>query len=82
MDIEQRATEEELAGLHSLVAKTLKERLASGEASSADLSVAIKFLKDNKISCIGSRNDDIKSLIDELPTYGIDALDDYAAYAQ
>lgn len=70
-----RATEDTLADLHSLVAQTIADKLRSGEATSADLSVAIKFLKDNNISCsVPERNDDIKSILDELPTFGVDSI--------
>ena len=66
-----RATEDELGELHAIVARTIRQKLESGEATSADLSVAIKFLKDNNINCIAEQNDDMQKLIDTLPTYDI-----------
>lgn len=70
-----RATEDALADLHSLVAQTISAKLKSGEATSADLSVAIKFLKDNNISCsVPEKNDDMKSIIDQLPDFGVDPV--------
>ena len=38
-----------LAELHTKVANQLMKRIESGEASAAELSVAVKFLKDNGI---------------------------------
>ena len=63
------ATEDTLGELHELIARGLISRLKSGEATSADYTAAIKFLKDNGISCIGTRNDDMKELVDSLPVY-------------
>lgn len=64
-----RATEQTLSMLHELTAQALIEKIKSGEATSADLNAAIKFLKDNDISCVVSQNDPMKELIDELPVY-------------
>ena len=63
------ASEDSLGELHELIARTLTAKLKSGEASAGDISAAIKFLKDNGISCIASRNEDMKELIDALPVY-------------
>ena len=63
------ATEDTLGELHELIAKGLIAKLKSGEATPADYNAAIKFLKDNDISCIGSQNDDMKELVDSLPDY-------------
>ena len=38
-----------LGNLHELMAEELINRIVSGEATPADLSVAVKFLKDNHI---------------------------------
>lgn len=64
-----RATEQTLSMLHELTAQALIEKIKSGEATSADLNAAIKFLKDNDISCVVSQNDPMKELIDGLPVY-------------
>ena len=64
-----RASEDTLGELHELIARGLIEKLKSGEATSADYNAAIKFLKDNDISCIGSQNDGIQELVDSLPVY-------------
>jgi hypothetical protein len=64
-----RASEQTLSMLHELTAQALIDKIKSGEATSADLNAAIKFLKDNDISCVVSQNDPMKDLIDELPDY-------------
>ena len=59
---------DKLGQLHEVVAEELLVRVRSGEATSAELSVAVKFLKDN-----GASNDVITaespmaSLLKELP---------------
>jgi len=57
-----------LDDLHDSVAKDLLNRISSGEASASELSVAVKFLKDN-----GATHDVIHAespmanLLDALP---------------
>jgi len=41
---------EQLAAIHSALAAQLLAKIASGEATSAELSVARQFLKDNDIT--------------------------------
>ena len=64
-----RASEDTLGELHELIAKDLIAKIKSGEATSADINAAIKFLKDNDISCVVSQSDDMKELVDSLPDY-------------
>ena len=45
-----------LSQLHGLMTEELINRIVSGEATSADLSVAVKFLKDNGID-VGERTE-------------------------
>ena len=66
---DNRASESALAELHGAVAKILTARLVSGEASTADINAAIKFLKDNSIECVGEQNDQINDILKELPTF-------------
>lgn len=66
---DNRASESALAKLHGVVAKLLTSRLQSGDASSADINAAIKFLKDNGIDCAGSANPDVRDLVANLPTF-------------
>lgn len=63
----QRASEEKLAALHDLVAETLTARMASGEATAAEISAAIKFLKDNDISAVATVDSPLGSLVASMP---------------
>ncbi len=60
--MKSRASTDVLASLHSEIANELRNRIASGEASSADISNAIKFLKDNGIEADPDVNTDVQSL--------------------
>jgi len=53
--------------LHEAVAIELLERIRSGEAKPADLSVAVKFLKDNGIEAIPTDGSLLNALLQELP---------------
>ena len=64
---DNRASESALAELHGVVAKLLTSRLQSGDASTADINAAIKFLKG--IDCAGSANPDVQDLVANLPTF-------------
>ena len=62
-----KATEDELAELHALVAKKLKEMVRNPEASPQDIAQAIKFLKDNNVAAdIGFSKPlkDLKEVVD------------------
>ena len=60
-------TVNDLGDLHGLLARTLAEALQSAEATPAHLNVVRQFLRDNNIECFGTNNEDIKSLVEELP---------------
>jgi hypothetical protein len=68
-----KATNDALAVLHSAIAQTLTERIVSGEASAADISNAIKFLKDNGIEADPEVNTDVQSLAHQFPSFDDDA---------
>lgn len=53
--------------LHEAVAEELLARVRSGEAKPADLSVAVKFLKDNGIEAIPTDGSLLQALFEELP---------------
>jgi len=55
-----------LQQLHSAIPKELLRRITDGEATAADLSVAVKFLKDNGIDCYGAENPAVSSLADRM----------------
>lgn len=58
---------EKLNALHEAVAEELLQRVRSGEAKPADLSVAVKFLKDNGIEAIPTDGSLLKALFEDLP---------------
>ena len=65
----------ELTELHSAVAAELLHRVRSGEAGASDLSVAVKFLKDNGIEAQAVADTPLANLAASLPVYD-DAGDD------
>jgi|TARA_R110000851_G_scaffold185702_1_gene334960 hypothetical protein len=66
---------ESITQLFDLLAKDLVRRIASGEATSADLSVARQFLKDNGIDASLEQSDPLLNLVKTLP---FDDLEDVA----
>lgn len=57
-----------LVELHEEIGKILLTRIKNGEATPADISNAIKFLKDNGINCDGMKNTVISDIITDLPS--------------
>lgn len=55
------ASRSELSELHATVARVLKDRLDGEEVSAADISAAIRFLKDNNIESNFEVDDDALS---------------------
>lgn len=54
--------------LHDAVTKDLLQRVLSGEATASELSVAVKFLKDNGASLdVITAESPMASLLDNLP---------------
>ena len=62
-----KAPQETLETLHSQVAQELLQRITSGEASSADMSNAIKFLKDNGVEGLPVQDSPLGDLVNVLP---------------
>lgn len=59
---------DKLQELHEVVTEELLARVRSGEATSAELSVAVKFLKDNGASTdVITAESPMASLLSELP---------------
>ena len=56
-----------LESLHTEVAMTLLDRIKSGEATAADLSVARQFLKDNGIDSVAFQDSPVSNLAAVLP---------------
>lgn len=51
-----------LQELHNAISEDLLAKIQSGEASAAELAVAVKFLKDNGIDCYAPANEKVSSL--------------------
>lgn len=56
-----------LKDLHDIIAQELVARIQSGDASSADLSVARQFLKDNGIDASTGQSEPLMNLSKVLP---------------
>jgi len=63
------ASKELLGNLHSAIASDLLTRIQSGEATAAELSTAIRFLKDNNIEAIAADNEGLTALMNSLPDF-------------
>lgn len=63
------ATEKLLGLLHDAVAQDLITKVQSGEATAAELSAAIKFLKDNGIEALPTENSKLDRLSKSLPEF-------------
>jgi hypothetical protein len=74
------ASKDFMETLHAAVAQELTTRVKSGEASAADISNAIKFLKDNGIEAVMGKGGAIDSLARQFPTFSDD--DDYSGVTQ
>lgn len=62
-----KATIDILEQLHGVVAQEFIDRIKSGEAKSADLSAAVKFLSDNGVKQIAQDDDNgIKRELEKL----------------
>jgi hypothetical protein len=64
MDI---SLEKTLSVLHTAVAQELLDRVQSGDAKPADISNAIKFLKDNNIDAMPVQGSPLDGLLEALP---------------
>ena len=72
MDI---SLEQTLATLHTAVATELLDRIRSGDAKPADMSNAIKFLKDNHIDAMPVQGSPLDGLLNSLPFNSEGVLD-------
>lgn len=73
-----KASTDAMASLHNEVAKQLLERVKSGAASAADISNAIKFLKDNGIEADAVPGSPTESLARQFPSFNDDQDGDHA----
>ena len=58
---------EKLNSLFDAVAEELLTKIKTGEAKPADLAVAVKFLKDNNISCLPVDGNPLSELMKNMP---------------
>ena len=58
---------EKLNSLFDAVADELLTKIKTGEAKPADLAVAVKFLKDNNISCLPTDGNPLSELMNSMP---------------
>lgn len=63
------ASRELMASIHDAVAKELLRKVASGEATASELSVAVKFLKDNGIEALAVSDSPLANLAASLPAF-------------
>jgi len=76
MDISLELT---LSTLHTAVAQELLDRVRSGDAKPADISNAIKFLKDNNIDAMPVQGSPLDGLMGSLP-FNSESLQDALAH--
>lgn len=70
------ASQEALEQLHAALAKSLAEKIASGEATASDLNVARQFLKDNGIDAVPREGSPLDDLAKSLPFQSSDEISD------
>lgn len=68
-----------LSTLHTAVAQELLDRVRSGDAKPADISNAIKFLKDNNIDAMPVQGSPLDGLLGALP-FNSESLQDAIAH--
>ena len=60
---------DKLNSLHTAIAEELLQRVRSGNALAAELSVATKFLKDNHVECVATEDNPLGQLADSIPDF-------------
>jgi len=58
---------EKLNSLFDAVTEELLTKIKTGEAKPADLAVAVKFLKDNNITCLPTDGNSLEALMKSMP---------------
>jgi|TARA_R110002096_G_scaffold290509_2_gene484828 hypothetical protein len=66
--------DEILNSLFDAVADELLTKIKTGEAKPADLAVAVKFLKDNNITCLPVDGNSLEELMKTMPFNSEDKL--------
>ncbi len=70
-----KVTIDRMESLFDIVVASLHKRIMSGEASAAELQVAVKLLKDNGIQAEADGEGGLRELLDGLPTFDNDDTD-------
>lgn len=68
-----KATQDSLSDLHGMLAQAMAEKLRSGEATASDLNVIRAFLRDNGVDTDPHTDNNIRSIVDELPEYDVNS---------
>ena len=58
---------DKLNSLFDAVTEELLTKIKTGEAKPADLAVAVKFLKDNNITCVPTDGNSLEELMKSMP---------------
>lgn len=64
-----KASQDSLSELHGMLAQAMTEKLRSGDFTASDLNVIRAFLRDNGVDSDPHTDDNIQSIVDELPEY-------------
>lgn len=72
-----RAGEEAFDNLHGLVTQELTSRIASGEATTADIRAAIEWLSKNSITGVAVAGSPLANLAGVLPELTFDDVQEY-----
>ena len=71
-----------LNSLFDAVADELLTKIKTGEAKPADLAVAVKFLKDNNITCLPSSDNPLGELWKNMPFQEQEDLNKFNSFTQ
>ncbi len=70
-----KVTLERMESLFDITVAQLHKRIKKGEASAAELQVAVKLLKDNGIQAEADGEGGLRELLDGLPSFDNDDTD-------
>lgn len=68
-----KASQDSLSDLHGMLAQIMAEKLRSGDVTASDLNVIRAFLKDNGVDTDPHTDNNVQSIVDELPEYDVDS---------
>jgi hypothetical protein len=64
-----RASEDIMAALHTMLAQSMVDKLKSGDLSASEWQAIAKFLKDNEITCEIAASEPLSTLVDQIPMF-------------